>query len=76
MTAPQLFPEKTLAYVRIDDMRQLKADLGRSSIGKLGNDEQLKPILSGVLWFAGPQHGSIAGSDRAQFGRTTVDPQR
>lgn len=46
LTAPQLFPEKTLAYVRIDDMRQLKADLGRSSIGKLGNDEQLKPILS------------------------------
>lgn len=46
LTAPQLFPEKTLAYLRIDDVRQLKADLGRSSMGKLGNDEQLKPILS------------------------------
>ncbi len=46
LTAPQLFPEKTLAYVRIDDVRQLKADLGSTSMGKLGNDEQLKPILS------------------------------
>ncbi len=46
LTAPQLFPEKTLAYVRIDDVQQLKADLARSSMGKLGNDEQLKPILS------------------------------
>lgn len=46
LTAPQLFPEKTLAYVRISDVRQLKADLSRSSMGKLGADEQLRPILS------------------------------
>lgn len=46
LTAPQLFPEKTLAYFRIDDVKQLKADLDRSSLGKLGNDEQLKPIFS------------------------------
>ncbi len=46
LTAPQLFPEKTLAYVRIDDVQQLNADLGRTSVGKLGNDDQLKPILS------------------------------
>lgn len=45
LTAPNLFPAKTLAYVRIDDVQQLKADLDRSSLGKLGNDEQLKPIL-------------------------------
>lgn len=46
LTAPQLFPEKTLAYVRISDVKQLKADLARSSMGKLANDEQLRPILS------------------------------
>lgn len=46
LTAPQLFPEKTLAYFRIDDVRQLKEDLGRSTMGKLSNDSQLKPILS------------------------------
>lgn len=45
LTAPRLFPEKTLAYVRIADVSQLKKDLANSSIGKLGNDDQLKPIL-------------------------------
>lgn len=46
LTAPKLFPENTLAYVRVDDVSQLREDMSRSSIGKLGNDEQLKPILS------------------------------
>jgi hypothetical protein len=46
LSAPRLFPEKTLAYLRIADATQLKADLAKSSLGKLGNDEQLKPILS------------------------------
>lgn len=46
LTAPQLFPEKTLAYMRIDDVTKLRDDLGRSSMGKIGNDEQLKPIFA------------------------------
>ncbi len=46
LTAPQLFPEKTLAYLRIDNVSKLREDLGRSSLGKIGNDEQLKPIFS------------------------------
>ncbi|MFN3190651.1 MAG: hypothetical protein ACE361_09025 [Aureliella sp.] len=46
LTAPKLFPEKTLAYIRVDDVKKLKADLGKSSIGKLGNDDKIKPIVS------------------------------
>ncbi len=46
LTAPQLFPEKTLAYVRIDNVTKLREDLKKSSLGKLGNDEQLKPIFA------------------------------
>jgi len=46
LTAPQLFPEKTLAYVRIDNVAKLREDLKKSSLGKLGNDEQLKPIFA------------------------------
>lgn len=45
LTAPKLFPEKTLAYIRVNDVVQLKKDLATSSMGKLGNDEQLKPIF-------------------------------
>lgn len=46
LTAPQLFPEQTLAYVRVSDVAQLKEDLNRCSIGKLGNDPQLQPIFA------------------------------
>lgn len=46
LTAPKLFPENTLAYFRIADVRQLKKDLDGSSMGKLANDEQLKPIIN------------------------------
>ncbi len=46
LTAPRLFPENTLAYIRVDDVTQLKQALDRSSLGKLGNDEKLKPIFS------------------------------
>ncbi|MFO0943764.1 MAG: hypothetical protein U0930_23765 [Pirellulales bacterium] len=44
-TAPKLFPDSTLAYFRIADIKQLKKDLEKSSIGKMSNDEQIKPII-------------------------------
>jgi hypothetical protein len=46
LTAPKLFPDNTLAYFRIADVRQLKKDLDGSSMGKLANDDQLKPIIN------------------------------
>jgi hypothetical protein len=44
-SAPKLFPEKTLLYVRVDDTRELKDKMSQTSFGKLGEDPQLKPIL-------------------------------
>ena len=46
LTAPQLFPEKTLAYVRVNDVKELKEAMSRSSMGKLSQDEQIRPILA------------------------------
>lgn len=46
LTAPQLFPEKTLAYLRIDNVKELKEAMGRSSLGKLSSDDQIRPILA------------------------------
>jgi hypothetical protein len=46
LTAPQLFPEKTLAYFRVDDVKKLRQDIDKMWIGKLGNDPDLKPILT------------------------------
>lgn len=46
LSAPALFPEKTLAYLRIDNVKELREALSRSSMGKLAKDEQIRPILA------------------------------
>ncbi len=45
LTAPQLFPAKSLAYVRVDDVTKMKQDIEKMWVGKLSNDADLKPIL-------------------------------
>ncbi len=44
-TAPKLFSDKTLAYIRVDDTRELKAKLAETSTGRLAADPQVSPIL-------------------------------
>lgn len=46
LTAPKLFPDTTLAYVRISDVKDLKRRLDESTLGKLSADEKIKPILA------------------------------
>ncbi len=46
LTAPHLFPERTLAYVRIDNVQELRAALKQSTIGKLSQDDKIRPILA------------------------------
>jgi hypothetical protein len=52
-TAPQLFPENTLAYFRVADAKELKTKIGQTSLGKLGQDPEVAPLVtqlySGVL---------------------------
>lgn len=45
LTAPQLFPDKALAYLRVDNVRQLRQDFERSSLGKISSDPKLKPFV-------------------------------
>ena len=45
LTAPKLFPTKTLAYVRVDDTRDMKAKMESTGMGKMMNDPQIAPIL-------------------------------
>jgi len=45
-SAPKLFPQKTLLYARVDDTRELKAKMAETSMGRISNDSQIKPILS------------------------------
>jgi len=44
-TAPKLFSNKTLAYMRIDDTRDLKDKLSATGMGKMASDPQISPIL-------------------------------
>ena len=44
-SAPKLFPQKTLLYVRVDDTRELKDKMSQTSMGRLAEDRQLKPII-------------------------------
>ena len=44
-TAPRLFPSDTLAYARIDDARQFRDLLRQTSMGRMGADPQIKPIV-------------------------------
>ena len=70
ITAPKLFPDTTLAYFRIADVKQLKQDLDRSTLGKLSSDEQLKPILSefyGTLVKSTQQIADAVGLDLDQL---------
>ncbi len=52
-TGPQLFPDSTLAYVRVDNMNTLKSKWSETSFGKLLDDPQISPffreIYSGLI---------------------------
>jgi hypothetical protein len=44
--APKLLPEQTLAYFRILDTPQLISRFRETSIGRMGQDEAIKPLVS------------------------------
>ena len=46
--APRLLPKDTLAYIRIDNVDDMRADMARSSMGRMMNDPKLKPFASEV----------------------------
>ncbi|XZE55573.1 hypothetical protein SH139x_001588 [Planctomycetaceae bacterium SH139] len=47
-TAPRLLPEKTLAYVRIANVNEMRETTAGSSVGRMMADEQLKPLVGDV----------------------------
>ncbi len=50
--APRLLPEKTLAYIRIENVTEFREGLAASSTGKMLADPKLKPIASEVYVIA------------------------
>ncbi len=52
-SAPKLLPKSTLAYLRIADCPELIEKFQETSMGKLGRDEKIKPLVSQL-------YGSVA----------------
>ena len=44
--APHLLPIDTLAYIRINNADEIRRDFGDSSVGKMLNDPELRPLVS------------------------------
>ncbi|MGI9473736.1 MAG: DUF3352 domain-containing protein, partial [Rubripirellula sp.] len=62
--APRLLPKDTLAYIRIDDVDDLREGVADSSMGKMLSDPQLKPFASDIYRTMAElfeQFGSAAG---------------
>jgi hypothetical protein len=59
-TAPKLLPKSTLAYVRVADSRELADAFMETASGKLGTDENIRPLISS-LYSSASQAFSEAG---------------
>ena len=47
-TAPRVLPKSTLAFVRIANTPELVSRFRETAIGRMSQDEQVKPLVSGV----------------------------
>lgn len=66
LSSTQLFPDKTLAYFRIENVDRLKEDFSKSTFGKISQDEQLKPIVDEF-------YRSLIGVTEEMFGQTGLN---
>jgi hypothetical protein len=46
--APRLLPSGTLAYLRVDNVNDIRADWGGSSLGKMLDDPKMRPFVSDI----------------------------
>jgi hypothetical protein len=53
-SAPRLLPEKTLGYVRIENVMEMRESVGNSGVGRMMQDENLKPLV-GDMYLIGEQ---------------------
>lgn len=44
-SAPELLPENTVAYVRVENAQQLVEKFNDTSVGRIGRDDQIKPLV-------------------------------
>ncbi len=57
--APALLPEKTLACLRIPDTREFVAKFKESSVGRMLDDEQVRPLASSLYGVVAETFGQV-----------------
>lgn len=47
-SAPRLFPDGTMAYLRVDNATEMKTKMGDTMMGRIAADPEVKPILQEI----------------------------
>jgi hypothetical protein len=58
-SSPQLLPKETLAYLRIRDTQELVAKFNETGLGKIGQEEQIKPLVADLYGSAAEAFSQI-----------------
>ena len=44
-SGPKLLPDSALLYIRVNDVNEMKEKFSKTSVGRLSNDEKIKPLI-------------------------------
>jgi len=67
--APRLLPEQTMVYVRVENVKDFREDLAKSSVGRMLDDPKLRPMVSDLYLQASQLFEQIG----SQFGISLDD---
>jgi hypothetical protein len=74
-SAPKLLPKKTLAYVRVADSRELAESFMKTSVGRLSQDEKIKPLIMHLYGSATQAFARIQDEIGVSLGEILSIPQ-
>ncbi|QDV64298.1 DUF3352 domain-containing protein [Crateriforma conspicua] len=73
--APMLLPQDTLAYIRIADVQDIREGFGRTSMGRMMQDPQMKPFVSDVYGVLDESFQEISAVIGVELGELLNIPQ-
>ena len=75
-SASRLLPEDTLLYIRMNDVQETIKKFNETSIGKMSEDEAIKPLIKHVYGSFAELYSEIEGEVGASLGELLKLPQR
>ena len=74
-SAPKLLPKKTVAYVRIADSRELADGFMKTSVGRLSQDEKIRPLIMHLFGSATQAFARVQDEIGVSLGEILSIPQ-